>query len=86
MTRRIAHAAQIVAAVLALALVPAAFAARGGGGTTTGGSSTLTGPVIVHDLNGNGSADHGDSITFNVSRMYIGPPSGSNGASDAKTT
>jgi len=74
MTRRIAHAAQIVAAVLALALVPAAFAARGGGGTTTTGSSTLTGPVIVHDLNGNGSADHGDSITFNVSTTATSTP------------
>jgi hypothetical protein len=74
MTRRIAHAAQIVAAVLALALVPAAFAGRGGGGTTTTGSSTLTGPVIVHDLNGNGSADHGDSITFNVSTTATSTP------------
>jgi hypothetical protein len=45
MNRRIAHAAQIGALVLALALVPAAVAARGGGsggGSTTTGSYTLT--------------------------------------------
>jgi hypothetical protein len=57
--------------VLALALVPAAFAGKGkpggGGGGSTGGSSTLTGPVMVADVNGNGSANRLDSITFNVS-------------------
>jgi len=38
MTRRIAHAAPLVALVLALALVPAAVAAKGGSGASTGGS------------------------------------------------
>jgi len=47
MNRRIAHAAQIVAFVLALALVPAALAAagggpRGGGGSTTSSSALAT--------------------------------------------
>jgi hypothetical protein len=74
--RRIAHAAQIAALVLVLILVPTALAGngKGGGGTTTTGSSTLTGPVIVHDLNGNGYADHGDSITFNVSTTATSTP------------
>src|SRR5436190_15993944 len=42
MTRRIAHAAQLGAIVLALVLVPAALAAKGGGGgnTGTGGNSS----------------------------------------------
>jgi hypothetical protein len=35
MTRRIAHAAQIGAFAIALALVPAALAVRGGGSTTS---------------------------------------------------
>lgn len=75
---RKAPAARIAlfAAVLALALVPGALAGKGkpsGGGTTSGGS-TLTGPVLVHDLNGNGSVDRGDSISFNVSTSATSTP------------
>jgi hypothetical protein len=73
MNRRIAHAAQIGALVLALALVPAALAAKGGsggGGThggngTTGGSSSLS-LVMVSDVNTPG-VSYGDQVTFNVS-------------------
>jgi hypothetical protein len=60
-----------VAIVLSLALVPAAFAGKN---NPTGGSSTLTGPVMVTDLNGNGLANHGDSITFNVSTTASSRP------------
>jgi len=78
MTRRIARTAQIGAFVLALALVPAAFAAKGsggGGGGNTGGcrhncsgtaTGTLSAPVLVVDNNGNGLVNYGDQITFNV--------------------
>jgi hypothetical protein len=72
---RIAFAAAFL--VLALALVPAAFAGKGkpgGGGGSTSGGSTLTGPVMVVDNNGNGSADYLDSITFNVSTTATTKP------------
>ena len=48
MTRRVAHAAQIGALVLALALVPAAVAGKGGGG---GGSCTRNAPGVSIDNN-----------------------------------
>jgi hypothetical protein len=75
MTRRIAHAAQIGAIALALALVPAALAAKGGNsgggghhgsGGTSGGSSSLS-LAMVTDSNGNGLPNWGDTVTFNVS-------------------
>jgi hypothetical protein len=74
MTRRIAHAAQIGALVLALALVPAALAAKTGGGGGGGGhhhssatyTGTLSGPVLVVDSNADGLVNYGDQITFNV--------------------
>ena len=53
--------------VLALALVPAAVAGKGGGGSTASSGSTLTGPVMVLDSNGNGLPNQYDEITFNVS-------------------
>lgn len=63
--------------VLALALAPTAFAGKGkpgGGGGGGGGSSSLAGPVMYTDLNGNGIANHGDSITFNVSTTATSLP------------
>ena len=70
MNRRIAHAAQIAALVFALALVPAALAAKGGGGGKasgggTNGSSSLS-LVMVTDANTPGLS-YGDTVTFNVS-------------------
>ena len=47
----------------ALAAKPAASGKHGGG---TGGTGTVV-LVLVNDVNGNGSADHGDSITYTVS-------------------
>jgi hypothetical protein len=64
------------ALVLVLSLVPVALAGKGkpGGGGTTGGSSTLAGPVMVTDLNGNGVVNHGDSITFTVATAATPKP------------
>jgi hypothetical protein len=75
--------------LLALTLVPVALADKGGGGhsSTSGGghkgggggggsttSSTLSGPVMVTDLNGDGSPNHYDSITFDVSTTATAYP------------
>jgi Bacterial Ig domain len=49
MTRRVAHAAQIGALILALALVPAGFAAKGGGGGK--GGCTRNTPRVEVDNN-----------------------------------
>ncbi|TME08754.1 MAG: hypothetical protein E6I65_12320 [Chloroflexi bacterium] len=38
--------------------------ARGGGGTTGGG--TISGPIMVTDVNGDGLANWGDQVTFTV--------------------
>jgi hypothetical protein len=46
MTSRIAHAAQIGALVLALALVPIAFAAKGGHNTAATAPCTVSGNVV----------------------------------------
>ena len=71
-------------AVLALALVPAAgLAAKGGnggaggagkpggGGSTSGGSLAL---VMVDDVNGNGTPNWGDTVTFDVSTTATSAP------------
>jgi len=58
--------------VLSLALVPAAFAGKGH--QTTSGSSTITGPVMVVDNNGNGVANWGDTVTFNMSTTATTQP------------
>lgn len=79
MTRRVAHAAHIGALVLALALVPAAIAAKGGngggkpnGGSTSGSSIQLA--PLVYDANGNSLPNHGDVVTFNVSTTATTEP------------
>jgi len=74
LNRRIAHAAQIAALVLALALVPAALAAKGhGGGGTSGGSSSISQPVMVTDT-GTPGLSWGDTVTFNVSTTATTTP------------
>jgi hypothetical protein len=62
-----------VVIVLTLALVPAALAGKpsGGGG---GGSSSITGPVLVTDVNGNGAVNFGDTVTFNESTTATSQP------------
>jgi hypothetical protein len=67
--------------VVALLLVPVALAAKGagggghhggGGGTTSGGGSLSL--VMVTDLNGNGTPNWGDTVTFNVSTTATTEP------------
>jgi hypothetical protein len=73
MTRRIARTAQVGALVLALVLVPAAFAGKPGGGGGGGGHHTsgttytgsLTGPVLLNSTDG--LPHWGQQITFDVS-------------------
>ena len=63
-----------VVLVLSLALVPGAFAGKGkpsGGG---GGSSSITGPVLVTDVNGDGVVNFGDGVTFNESTTATSQP------------
>jgi hypothetical protein len=79
MNRRIAHAAQIGALVLALVVVPAALAARsggghhGGGGGTSGSSSISLAP-LVYDANGDGLPNWGDTVTFNITTTATTQP------------
>lgn len=66
MTPRIAHTLQIAALVLALVLVPFAFAARGGSKPSGGG--TGGGTISLHLLNStDGLAHVGQKVTFDVS-------------------
>ena len=74
MTRRSAHAAQIAALVLALAVAPAALAAKSGGGNNTGGGAgNSLSLVTVTDNNGDGLPNWGDTVTFNVSTTVAYP-------------
>jgi len=75
------HSAQVIAegALLSLLVVGlmagTTFAAKGGGhaGTTTGGG-TITLAPLVKDLNANGVANRGDTVTFNVSTTATDEP------------
>lgn len=65
----------VLALTLSLALVPAALGkGKPGGGGGGGGSSSITGPVLVTDLNGNGAVDFGDTVTFNESTTATNQP------------
>lgn len=74
------HLAAVAAlSVVVLALAPIALAGKGGGGGKPSGGSTgtggsVTGPLMVTDLNGNGAANWGDTITFNVSTTATDRP------------
>jgi hypothetical protein len=73
MRRRIAHAAQIAAIILALALVPAALAVKpagGGGGHHTGGGTIAL--VLLNSTDG--FAHYGQSVTFNISTTATTEP------------
>ncbi len=65
----------LISAVAAscLVLAPTALAAKGGGGSGST-SSSITGPVLVVDVNGNGSPNWGDTVTFNVSTTATTQP------------
>jgi hypothetical protein len=76
MTRRIAHAAPLVALIVALVLVPAALAAKGGGGgggKPTGGSGGGSLSLVLMD--GATQAAHYGRITFDVSTTATATPS-----------
>ena len=62
-----------VVLVLSLALVPAAFAGKGSK-PSSGGSSSISGPVMVTDANGDGLPNWGDVVTFNVSTTATTTP------------
>lgn len=62
------------ALVVSLALAPAALAGKPGGGGGGGGGSSITGPVLVNDLNGNGVVNFGDTVTFNESTSATSQP------------
>jgi hypothetical protein len=81
MKNRNTRAARIALAafVLTLVLVPAALAkgkpgGSGGSGGTSGGTSSITGPVMVVDNNGDGLANWGDTVRFNVSTTATTSP------------
>jgi hypothetical protein len=66
-----------VAVVVSLALVPAAFAGKGAGGggkPSSGGYSSITGPVMVVDNNGDGLPNWGDTVMFNISTTATAQP------------
>jgi hypothetical protein len=69
MTRRIAHAAPLVALVVALAVAaPVALAGKGGGGKGGNTGGTGTGTISLVLLNStDGLAHFGQQVTFNVS-------------------
>jgi hypothetical protein len=85
MHKHLKHAAGAVLegsliAALAVGLIAgSALAAKGGGGghTKPGGGSTGTGSlamVVTTDVNGNGAANWGDTITYNVSTTATAYP------------
>jgi hypothetical protein len=61
------------ALVVSLALVPSALAGKGGK-AGSGGSSTITGPVMVIDANGDGLPNFGDTVTFDESTTATSQP------------
>lgn len=58
--------------LLSLALVPAALAGKGK--PSGGGSSSISAPVMVTDLNGNGAPNWGDTVSFDVSTTATSQP------------
>jgi hypothetical protein len=61
------------ALVASLALVPAALAGKGKPPTGGSGTGTIS-MVMVHDINGNGLPNWGDTITFAVSTTATAYP------------
>jgi hypothetical protein len=61
------------ALVFSLVLVPAALAGKGSK-PTGGGSSSITGPVMVTDVDGDGVVSFGDTVTFNESTTATSQP------------
>jgi hypothetical protein len=79
-TKRLAAAALEGALITALTfglIAGSAFAAKGGGrhgsGSVTGGGTISLAPMVV-DLNGNGTPNYGDTVTFNISTTATTQP------------
>lgn len=74
-TKAPARAIAVIAALTALVVVPASLAGKGGNG---GGPASSDPPslslVMVNDVNGNGSPNYGDAVTFNVSTTATDSP------------
>jgi hypothetical protein len=69
------HFALIAAlSAIVLALVPAALAAKGGGHNNSSGTSDSISLGLVTDLNGNGTPNQGDTVTFAVSATATTEP------------
>jgi hypothetical protein len=73
MTRSGLNLAVLAAFVLVLVVVPAAFAGKGGKGANSGGGGNVGSSTsslalrMVTDVNGNGSPNWGDTVTFDAS-------------------
>ena len=71
-----AEAGLITALIFGL-IAGSAFAAKGGNNSPKGGgggSTSFSGPVMVHDYNGNGETNYNDDVTFNVSTTATSQP------------
>ena len=65
----------VIAILIAGMMAGSVFAGKGGGGgKPSGGGGSVTGPVLVTDADGSGTASHGDDITFNVSTSATAYP------------
>jgi hypothetical protein len=69
----------LIATLVVGLIAGTAFAARGGGGGKPGGGGTTGGGTItlaqlVVDLNGNGTPNYGDVVTFNISTTATTTP------------
>jgi hypothetical protein len=79
--RGLIHAAQAILegallSVIVVVLVAGTALAAKGGGQTTGTTSSLVGPVMVLDANGNRQSNYGDEITFTVTTTASQPEVG----------
>ena len=63
-----------VVLVLTLALVPTALGKGKPGGGAGGAGSSISAPVLVTDLNGNGAVNFGDTVTFTESTTATTQP------------
>lgn len=63
-----------ISLVVSLALVPAALAGKSKPPSGGSSGSSITGPVLVTDVNGNGVVNFGDTVTFNESTTATSQP------------
>src|SRR4029079_19347008 len=63
----------LIAALVVGLMAGTAFAAKSGGRTTSGGGTIALAPLVV-DLNGNGTPNYGDVVTFTISTTATTAP------------